>query len=334
MTVRRIGGDIDKWIGLSTDSKPNNAPIGSYFVVEDNDDVYLRTKASWLQLLSGGSVNENAEFTGDKIINGSARINQRAGVEAAIDVRMVDGNDVLRVYPDDWPADWKPSTLINSQGAYYSNAWLVISGTPTKSHPSADPFMIGVVSDIDGPAIQVKGAGQVSGRVFDGLDVNGVHRFSIKEDGTLQWGAGNYAAQDVNLYRVQVDVLGTDDNLQLANSVALRWKDGSGTARNILQLDSANILYIGYNGILQTVFLGDYFVRDGPQTLNNMMVLSGGQVGIGTDSFGSGGKGVVAIVNTNAVPSTNPSGGGVLYAEGGALKWRGSSGTVTTIANA
>ena len=34
------------------------------------------------------------------------------------------------------------------------------------------------------------------------------------------------------------------------------------------------------------------------------------------------------------VPTANPSGGGVLYVEAGALKYRGSSGTVTTIANA
>lgn len=34
------------------------------------------------------------------------------------------------------------------------------------------------------------------------------------------------------------------------------------------------------------------------------------------------------------VPIANPSGGGVLYVEAGALKYRGSSGTITTIANA
>ena len=34
------------------------------------------------------------------------------------------------------------------------------------------------------------------------------------------------------------------------------------------------------------------------------------------------------------IPTANPSGGGVLYVESGALKYRGSSGTVTTIANA
>lgn len=47
-----------------------------------------------------------------------------------------------------------------------------------------------------------------------------------------------------------------------------------------------------------------------------------------------GGSRVIAIGNAATVPSTNPTGGGVLYVEAGALKYRGSSGTVTTIASA
>jgi hypothetical protein len=50
-------------------------------------------------------------------------------------------------------------------------------------------------------------------------------------------------------------------------------------------------------------------------------------------SFGGGG-GVLNIANAGTVPSSNPSGGGILYVEAGALKFRGSSGTITTIANA
>lgn len=53
----------------------------------------------------------------------------------------------------------------------------------------------------------------------------------------------------------------------------------------------------------------------------------------GGAGLGSG-SGVVSIGNATTTPTTDPSGGGVLYAEAGALKWRGSSGTVTTIANA
>jgi hypothetical protein len=65
-----------------------------------------------------------------------------------------------------------------------------------------------------------------------------------------------------------------------------------------------------------------------------MRISSGGNVGIGTtDQFGTGTR-VIGLANATANPSTNPTGGGVLYADAGALKWRGSSGTVTTIANA
>lgn len=52
-----------------------------------------------------------------------------------------------------------------------------------------------------------------------------------------------------------------------------------------------------------------------------------------TAQFGSG-AGVIGIANATTNPSTNPTGGGVLYSDAGALKWRGSSGTVTTIAPA
>lgn len=65
-------------------------------------------------------------------------------------------------------------------------------------------------------------------------------------------------------------------------------------------------------------------------TANNYF---GGNIGLGGSSFGSGTM-VMFIANATGVPSTNPTGGGVLYVEAGALKYRGSSGTVTTIANA
>lgn len=48
-----------------------------------------------------------------------------------------------------------------------------------------------------------------------------------------------------------------------------------------------------------------------------------------TGSYG-GGKGVLGVANAATVPASNPTGGGILYSEGGAGKWRGSSGTVTT----
>lgn len=60
---------------------------------------------------------------------------------------------------------------------------------------------------------------------------------------------------------------------------------------------------------------------------------NGIQIGGPTLDLG-GGVGVIGIDNAGTNPSTNPTGGGILYADSGALKWRGSSGTVTTVANA
>lgn len=49
----------------------------------------------------------------------------------------------------------------------------------------------------------------------------------------------------------------------------------------------------------------------------------------GAGSYGSGDK-VAFVLNAATNPSTNPTGGGILYADAGAGKWRGSGGTVTT----
>ena len=69
-------------------------------------------------------------------------------------------------------------------------------------------------------------------------------------------------------------------------------------------------------------------------SLPRLTITGDGSFGINTaDQFGSGVK-VIGLANAGTVPTTNPTGGGVAYAEGGALKWRGSAGTVTTIAAA
>lgn len=54
---------------------------------------------------------------------------------------------------------------------------------------------------------------------------------------------------------------------------------------------------------------------------------------INAGSYGNG-QGMIFIGNRDTAPTANPVGGGILYAEAGALKWRGSAGTTTTIANA
>ena len=61
---------------------------------------------------------------------------------------------------------------------------------------------------------------------------------------------------------------------------------------------------------------------------------AGGNIGFRTSSQFGGARGVIAIANAAVAPSVNPSAGGVLYVEDGALKYRGSEGTITVIAPA
>jgi hypothetical protein len=58
-----------------------------------------------------------------------------------------------------------------------------------------------------------------------------------------------------------------------------------------------------------------------------------GNLGLGVTTFGTSANKVLGLANATA-PSTSPAGMGQLYVESGALKYRGSSGTVTTIAAA
>jgi hypothetical protein len=72
---------------------------------------------------------------------------------------------------------------------------------------------------------------------------------------------------------------------------------------------------------------------DTTASTNVIYATSGKNLGLNTGAqFGSG-NGVIGIANAATNPSSNPTGGGVLYVDNGALKYRGSNGTVTTIAN-
>lgn len=67
---------------------------------------------------------------------------------------------------------------------------------------------------------------------------------------------------------------------------------------------------------------------------SRLWCIAGGNIGFNGTSFGGGAGGVIFIGNCTGVPGSNPSGGGVLYVLSGALKYRGSGGTVTNIAAA
>ena len=113
-------------------------------------------------------------------------------------------------------------------------------------------------------------------------------------------------------------ILRTNDGS--SGNSAIRWQNNSGTNQAAI----GSNFNVSDNGALE-------FINN---TTTNMVLRSNGNLGIGvTSAFGNGVK-VIGIANATTVPNADPSGGGVLYVEAGALKYRGSSGTITTIAPA
>lgn len=79
-------------------------------------------------------------------------------------------------------------------------------------------------------------------------------------------------------------------------------------------------------------FAAGWFTN-GTTNAGQLHLSASGNVGLGTAAFGTGANKVIGIGNGTA-PTSSPAGMGQLYVEGGALKYRGSSGTVTVLAPA
>jgi len=103
---------------------------------------------------------------------------------------------------------------------------------------------------------------------------------------------------------------------------------GASNARLYLECAGTNSGHITYNRSLQALTLGATGGTTAQVTLDSV-----GNVGVGVTTFGTSAAKVLGLANATA-PSTSPAGMGQLYVESGALKYRGSSGTVTTIAAA
>ncbi|MFK0151212.1 hypothetical protein ACIQVK_03905 [Streptomyces sp. NPDC090493] len=166
--------------------------------------------------------------------------------------------------------------------------------------------------------------GQVSG--------DAQKRYQVLVDGTQSWGPGN-AAADVTLGRGGTGVLAIGATATVTVAAATT------TAYAALVSGDAFDRYRAYGDGKQEWGSGSV-ARDANFYRSNVAVLKTDgalqattSLRLNTTSLGAG-VGVVALANATTVPSANPTGGGVLYAEAGALKWRGSSGTVTIIAPA
>lgn len=112
---------------------------------------------------------------------------------------------------------------------------------------------------------------------------------------------------------------------QGANGAKISVHNGSGVADILLDTDSL----VTFNETSRADL--DFRIKGDTETNLFFVDASEDAIGIGTATeFGSG-KGVLGLANATTAPTTNPSGGGVIYTEAGALKYIGSSGTVTIL---
>lgn len=217
-----------------------------------------RTNGSGQLLDSTGRLS----VTGGSVPGLTALRLNSTGTGSALDIYTPLGSDgkVVRIITPNYPSFFQPRTYINNSGAYYTNAWMVISGHTTGTdaagyaitHPSNDPFMLGIWADVAGPSLQVRGGGYL----FSGLSNSGVYSFSIEEFGQLRWGASTRAAMDTNLYRNGANTLKTDGTFQVGGDFLI------GNRRNRSVTRS---LPAGVNG---TIDIGSFGFVNGAQMLS------------------------------------------------------------------
>jgi hypothetical protein len=181
-------------------------------------------------------------------------------------------------------------------------------------------------ADANTPLI-LKGTAAQSGSIFAMQSNAGVNLTRFSSAGYLTMGAGAGYLGYLSVTAPTAATIGAVIRGAAGQSSSLQeWQNSAGSVL-------ANISSTG-------TFTSTQFLKSqGFKALadDSTVWVSGGskniQFATATVSAG-GGSGIIGLGNASTIPTSNPTGGGILYAEGGALKWRGSSGTITTIATA
>ena len=182
---------------------------------------------------------------------------------------------------------------------------------------------------------------------FSNLDVSWVSPIAFLRTGLAVTGTGSFTGGIAATTLIKLGNLGANfgvgaSGLQMSDSISngtgIEWlgaSTGSGYGHRIIDDDSG----AGYSrwkvqGRVNSASWTTVLQVDG--TTGLAVTGTGsftGNVGIGTTDFGTSAAKVIGIANGTA-PSSSPAAMGQLYVESGALKYRGSSGTITTLGNA
>ena len=199
---------------------------------------------------------------------------------------------------------------------------LVFSASPTITGT------LGAAAITASSTLQVTGdAALLSRALIGGVTSGGIYNQGLQLYGTsgdssqtsLQWSYGNNINSAYNLF------IKTRATTAQGTAGAVQASDVIG-AVSFAVSDGTNIL--GPNASIRSRAEATATLGNAPLNIEFATGSNGGSLRMGISSTG-----IIAIYNATA-PSTSPVGLGQLYVEAGALKYRGSSGTVTTIAAA
>jgi hypothetical protein len=142
----------------------------------------------------------------------------------------------------------------------------------------------------------------------------------------LHYSISNSSVTGFAGYRASANSAGDFDILTYATSA-------TGT---FLRAQALSTALKKFTGVLQISTTGTNDLVLGTNTVERLTLTGGGNIGIGATGSTSyqSGVGIQFWANATTAPTGDPTGGGFPYVSGGALYWRGSSGTITLIAPA
>jgi hypothetical protein len=197
---------------------------------------------------------------------------------------------------------------IGSDGNIETVAGLIANGNYTNSFGGGvlSNTILAIRPGASNIGLAVRGAASQTANLFEAQDSSGTVLVRVTSAGT-------------------VSANGAPDQFGINSS------NSNGTSFNFTSTATNGRSYrIGHNFV---VGAGEFSIYDNTSAVERINISNTGNIGFNGRSYGSGTL-VMFIANATTAPTTNPTGGGILYVEAGALKYRGSSGTVTTIANA
>jgi hypothetical protein len=229
-----------------------------------------------------------------------------------------------------------------------SHTWLIGFGTAMTLTSSLD-LLIGTSTGVSGGGkLQVNGDVNINGNFkINGTVIGGGGGSGITGSGTTnmiaKWtggtSLGDSALYDNGAYSMGI---GTTSIAFPTDRKGLVIRPNGANSGEILLQNSGNtngstdgfaIANINGDGVALYNRINAH-IRFGTNNTERLRITEDGNLGFGTTSQFGGGVKVIGISNCTSIPNTTPSGGGILFVQNGALKYMGSNGTYTTIANA